>query len=55
LKYIETIREILLSHCFPTNLFFVYAVSPPPVEMWILPWELGIGAKVNFLCCRYSG
>lgn len=33
MKYIETIREILLSHCFPTNLFFVYIVNTPLVEI----------------------
>ena len=38
MKYIETIREILLSHCFLTNLFYV----PPTVEMRIPPWEFRI-------------
>jgi hypothetical protein len=35
MKYIETIREILLSPCFPTNLFFVYIyiVNTPLVEI----------------------
>ena len=27
MKYIETIREILLSYCFPTNLFYVPSYS----------------------------
>jgi len=50
MKYIETIREILLSPCFPTNLFYMFhcvaeLLCTPTVEMWILPWKFRVARQ----------